>query len=624
MHPQTSSGSFSPLKLRVLLFLAILSLSACFIMGGDIAVRPGATQASTGASVKVPLGSEKRLENSIPRHLPIKVKVNNLDSGKWAHDLEVVVTNTSNKPIYFLDLHIILPEIKSPSGPNVGFPLRYGRIGFVKFTTPVEPDDVPIQRGGTHTFKIATSSAKGLDYLKAKGHATEPKRIQLIFQVLNFGDGTGYADSGGTPIDIRKPVARNATCAPPPRASDSATQPAVSFLPASFLPVKFSMAETFNLLPGKTLPRPDINCPGTNCSFVKLGTYVCSRVCDPNNPEHPSAVFVGSGDPEGACRIIGTTDNVCMYGNTPLHCTDTQLYSCSQYSGAENSDSTCSDGVDNDGDGQQDCDDSDCAYTYVCCPDQDSDGYTADYCGGTDCDDFDAAIYPGCGCVTPNCTVTMYEGSDNGYGLCASCYDGVDNDCNGYTDLCDYACIICISSPIVIDVLGDGFRLTNVANGVAFDINGDGTPERLSWTAAGVDDAWLALDRNANGKIDNGQELFGNFTPQPPSTARNGFSALAEYDKPENGGNRNGVIDAGDAIFFSLRLWQDVNHNGVSEADELHSLRDFSFKSIDLDYKESKRTDEYGNRFRYRAKVKDTNDAHLGRWAWDVFLLAGQ
>ena len=277
---------------------------------------------------------------------------------------------------------------------------------------------------------------------------------------------------------------------------------------------------------------------------------------------------------------------------------------------------------DNDQDGfticQEDCDDTDATLTP-----QDSDGDGFSTCTG-DCADNDSARYPERGCISPNCVFTGPEGSDNGPGLCLTCSDGLDNDCNGDTDLYDYGCLQCFSSPIVVDVLGNGFSLTNVANGVTFDLNSDGTPEPLSWTAPQVDDAWLALDRDGNGTITNGAELFGNFSPQPnppPGIERNGFNALAVYDRADHGGNGDGLISRQDSVFASLRLWQDTNHNGFSEANELHSLRQLGLKSVDLDYKEAKRRDQYGNWFRYRAKVRDARNAQLGRWAWDVFLL---
>jgi hypothetical protein len=178
-------------------------------------------------------------------------------------------------------------------------------------------------------------------------------------------------------------------------------------------------------------------------------------------------------------------------------------------------------------------------------------------------------------------------------------------------------------TPVIIDLVGNGFSLTNAAHGVNFDLNADGPAERLSWTAPGSDDAFLSLDVNQNGMIDSGIELFGNYTPQPPSSTPNGFLALAEFDKEENGGNGNGVIESGDAVYARLLLWQDTNHDGRSDSGELRTLAQSDVTAISLDYQQSNRRDEYGNLFYYRSKIQVAKRSSVERWAYDVFLLNG-
>jgi len=205
---------------------------------------------------------------------------------------------------------------------------------------------------------------------------------------------------------------------------------------------------------------------------------------------------------------------------------------------------------------------------------------------------------------------------------CDCCDDpGICGDkefCDGGLCACEYA------SPIIIDTTGEGFQLTSAKDGVVFDILGTGHPIQMAWTAATSRNAFLALDRNHNGKTDNGKELFGNFTNQPKSRNPNGFLALAEFDKPENGGNGDGIIDRRDAVFSHLLLWIDESHDGVSQPNELHTLPELGVYSLALKYKESRRVDQFGNMLRYKAAVNpDPKDGKSkdGRWTYDVFFV---
>lgn len=185
-------------------------------------------------------------------------------------------------------------------------------------------------------------------------------------------------------------------------------------------------------------------------------------------------------------------------------------------------------------------------------------------------------------------------------------------------------------SPIIIDTEREGFHLTSAVAGVSFDISGTGHPVQMGWTDPRYHNAFLALP-GPDGLVHTGKELFGNFTPQPKSDHPNGFLALAQFDKPENGGNGDGIIDEKDEVFSQLRLWIDENHDGVCQPNELHRLPDLGIYSLSLSYGESRRTDQFGNQFRYRGRVDpgerhdprdETPTGEPGRWEYDVFLVA--
>ena len=156
------------------------------------------------------------------------------------------------------------------------------------------------------------------------------------------------------------------------------------------------------------------------------------------------------------------------------------------------------------------------------------------------------------------------------------------------------------ASPIVVDLGEVGYDLTSITNGVRFDIDADGAPEQVSWTAGSSDDAFLALDRNGNGTIDSGRELFGDFTLLGNGkTAPHGYIALGELDLEANGGNGNGYVDIGDRGFRTLLLWSDRNHDGRSSPAELRSVIDSGIFAISLKADESDVVDEHGNHLAY-------------------------
>lgn len=113
--------------------------------------------------------------------------------------------------------------------------------------------------------------------------------------------------------------------------------------------------------------------------------------------------------------------------------------------------------------------------------------------------------------------------------------------CDDCYEACENSQWVCVGSPIVLDVFGTGFHLTDIKNGVKFRVLPDQGLRQMSWPEVSFRNGWLALDRNGDGKITHFTEFFGNATPQPKSNHPNGYLALAVFDEPANGGNGNGL-----------------------------------------------------------------------------------
>jgi hypothetical protein len=170
--------------------------------------------------------------------------------------------------------------------------------------------------------------------------------------------------------------------------------------------------------------------------------------------------------------------------------------------------------------------------------------------------------------------------------------------------------------PIVINLRGP-YKLSGLEDPVTFDINASGHAIRIGWTARDADVAFLAFDRNGNGKIDDGSELFGNATPlSQGGRAPNGFVGLAQYDV-----NGDGVVDASDPVWNELLLWVDANHNGVSEPSELRHITDSSITALEIQHHWTGRRDQSGNRFGYEGQLREGRRA---RSFYDVFFVTAR
>ena len=144
--------------------------------------------------------------------------------------------------------------------------------------------------------------------------------------------------------------------------------------------------------------------------------------------------------------------------------------------------------------------------------------------------------------------------------------------------------------PLIFDLDGDGIKTTSLDQSrTYFDLDSNGFAERTAWVDAS--DGLLVLDRNNDGQITSGQELFGDQTLLANGVrAASGFEALKEFDS-----NRDGRIDAKDEVYSKLKIWRDLNGDGISQAEELKGLSDYNIASISLSSTSSNTSDVMNN-----------------------------
>ena len=179
-------------------------------------------------------------------------------------------------------------------------------------------------------------------------------------------------------------------------------------------------------------------------------------------------------------------------------------------------------------------------------------------------------------------------------------------------------------SPILLDLDSNGFHLVGLEEGVDFDMDGDGVVERLGWTRGDQLDAFLCNDRNGNGLIDDGTELFGNFTPLAGGgRAANGYLAVRELDTPALGGNGDGYLNEADSGFHALCLWIDLDHDGATDEGELTSLTEMGVLEVEHEYTVTRRRDRHGNLFALKSRgwMEGSGGSERRLQTYDVFFV---
>ncbi len=284
---------------------------------------------------------EREVEDKIPAHLPIKVKLRNAEKVKdlknddWMRDVEIEVKNTGDKPIYFLKISLFFIDVKKDSGAQLGYPLEYGRHELLDIENRAKPEDVPIQPGDTVTLKMHEAFVKGWAYYRTKVEKKpHPKKVGLRFHLINFGDGTGFATSGGVPVPNQTSCVggqggQSAAAVSGARSSgppDSPRSLLGLLMPASFSPVNFFPGGEAK--PSSVTREPQTCCSGMGWSCVRMRERPFGNCFCAGQGSNTVETDQTCTNPAASCSVQRTEDSECGEGETYHTCTNFFLDPC--------------------------------------------------------------------------------------------------------------------------------------------------------------------------------------------------------------------------------------------------------------------------------------------------------
>jgi hypothetical protein len=318
-------GKSSNVAAKIVLLLALACIVSIFLINSTLSIGAAKSQ-------------EREFDNQVPTHLPIRVKlkkekekaVKDANNEKWMRDFELEVTNTGDKPIYYLSLLVVMPEITIPNGTDkMGFSFHFGRKENYGFESRAQPDDISIKPGETYVFNLSEIKAQNWERFRQREKKPDAKKLILYFQLLNFGDGTGFWGNEGMavthPPDTKSSVDR---CDPPTMFNNlggmiqqvSWRGQSIIFtaldLPAEFLLAKFLSLDASTPMP--VMPKSQ---SGICCTAGCYRSIPYRRDCFCDEVGKDALREATCSDPTASCRAYTIVWTECGEG----YCGDTQF-----------------------------------------------------------------------------------------------------------------------------------------------------------------------------------------------------------------------------------------------------------------------------------------------------------